>query len=66
MALIYTGRADEIGQIQLPAELLKAKLRTILGRLKDAAERIEKMPISALERWQKLIPQFNNKSTKLI
>lgn len=41
MALIYTGRADEIGQIQLPAELLKAKLRTILGRLKDVAMHIE-------------------------
>ena len=41
MALIYTGRSDEIGQIQLPAELLKAKLRTILGRIKDVAVKIE-------------------------
>lgn len=41
MALIYTGRDDELGQLQLPAELLKAKLRTILGRIKDAATHIE-------------------------
>ena len=41
MALIYTGRSDEIGQIQLPAELLKAKLRTILGRIKHVAVHIE-------------------------
>lgn len=42
MALIYTGREDEIGQIQLPALLLKAKLRTILGRIRDDAILIEK------------------------
>jgi len=41
MALIYTGRSDEIGQIQLPAELLKAKLRTVLGRIKEVASHIE-------------------------
>lgn len=37
MALIYTGRADEIGQIQLPRMMLQAKIRTILGRINDAA-----------------------------
>ncbi len=41
MALIYTGRSDEIGQIQLSAELLKAKLRTILGQIKHVAVHIE-------------------------
>jgi aerotaxis receptor len=41
MALIYTGRSDEIGEIQLPAELFKAKLRTILGRIKDASDKIK-------------------------
>lgn len=41
MALIYTGRADEIGQIQLPEALHTAKLRTILGRIKEAASKIK-------------------------
>jgi aerotaxis receptor len=40
MALVYTGRDDEIGQIQLPALLLSAKLRTILGRINDASIKI--------------------------
>jgi aerotaxis receptor len=37
MALIYTGRTDEIGQIQLPRMMLEAKIRTILGRIHDVA-----------------------------
>jgi aerotaxis receptor len=41
MALIYTGRADELGEIQLPSILHKAKMRTVLGRIKDAADKIK-------------------------
>ena len=52
MALIYTGRSDEIGQIQLPAELLRAKLRTILGRIKHVAVHIEE---SARDSSQSLV-----------
>ncbi len=37
MALVYTGRSDEIGQIQLPKMMLQAKIRTILGRISDAS-----------------------------
>lgn len=40
MALIYTGRTDEIGQIQLPRMMLQAKIRTILGRISDASAHI--------------------------
>jgi len=40
MALIYTGRNDEIGQIQLPRMMLQAKVRTILGRISDASIKI--------------------------
>lgn len=40
MALIYTGRADEIGQIQLTAEFLKGRLGTTLGRIRDSATSI--------------------------
>ncbi len=43
MALIYTGRADEIGQIQLPKMMLQAKMRTILGRINDASTRISQL-----------------------
>lgn len=41
MALIYTGRSDEIGQIQLTAEFLKGRLGTTLGRIRDSAVSIE-------------------------
>lgn len=41
MALIYTGRSDEIGQIQLTAEFLKGRLGTTLGRIRDSAASIE-------------------------
>jgi len=41
MALIYTGRSDNVGNILLPAELLKAKLRTILGRVREESVHIE-------------------------
>ncbi|MDO8825135.1 PAS domain-containing methyl-accepting chemotaxis protein [Methylophaga sp.] len=42
MALIYTGRSDEIGQIQLTTEFLKGRLGTTLGRIRDSAASIEK------------------------
>ena len=41
MALIYTGRSDEIGQIQLPTEFLRGRLGTTLGRIRDSAGNIE-------------------------
>jgi len=41
MALIYTGRSDEIGQIQLATEFLKGRLGTTLGRIRDSAANIE-------------------------
>lgn len=41
MALVYTGRDDELGQIQLPVELVRARLRTVIGRIKDEAGAIE-------------------------
>ncbi len=41
MALIYTGRCDEVGQIQLATEFLKGRLGTTLGRIRDSAASIE-------------------------
>ncbi|MGB5856406.1 MAG: methyl-accepting chemotaxis protein [Oceanisphaera sp.] len=38
--LIYTGRQDEIGQLQLTIQVLQAKLRTALGRVGDAADEL--------------------------
>lgn len=37
MALVYTGRNDAIGQIQLIADLLRGRLRTTLSRMKESA-----------------------------
>jgi len=36
--LIYTGRQDEIGQLQLTIEVLQAKLKTALIRVSEAAD----------------------------
>ena len=49
MALIYTGRSDEIGQIQLPAELLKAKLRTVLSLIRDVVDNIDKSAADSVQ-----------------
>ena len=40
MALVYTGRNDEIGQLQLVPELLRGRLRTTLSRMKESASDI--------------------------
>ena len=40
MSLVYTGRTDEIGQLQLAARILKARLRTVLGRVTHSASTI--------------------------
>lgn len=38
--LIYTGRQDEVGQLQLTIQVLQAKLKTALGRVGDAADEL--------------------------
>jgi aerotaxis receptor len=38
--MMYTGRSDEIGQIQVAMQMLKAGQRTTLGRVADSAESI--------------------------
>lgn len=40
MAYVYSGSTDEISQITLANKLLNAKLRTVLVRLSDTAEKI--------------------------
>ncbi len=40
MSLVYTGRTDEIGQLQLSGRILKARLRTVLGRVRQSATTI--------------------------
>jgi aerotaxis receptor len=34
--MIYTGRSDEIGQVQLAMKMLRSKMRSIVGRISDA------------------------------
>lgn len=40
MSLVYTGRADEIGQLQLSNKILQARLRTVLGRVRHSAANV--------------------------
>lgn len=41
-AQVYTGRHDEIGQLELTIEVLQAKLNTALNRVTEAAEELVK------------------------
>jgi len=38
MQWVYTGRRDELGQIELTSTMLAARLRTVLGRIGEAAD----------------------------
>lgn len=40
LQLVYTRRSDEIGQIQFARKFQDAKMRTISGRISDAAEKL--------------------------
>lgn len=40
MAYIYTGRSDEVGQLQLATQILSGRLRTTLSRTEEAASQI--------------------------
>ena len=40
MAMVYTGRSDEVGQLQLVSILLRGRLRTTLSRMKESAANI--------------------------
>ncbi len=43
MQQVYVGRQDEIGKPLLAIRMLEAKARTILGRIGDAAQQLERM-----------------------
>jgi len=38
--LVYTGRADETGQLELTTRMLEARLRTMIGRVREAAHEL--------------------------
>lgn len=41
--LVYTGRADRIGRIQLALKMLRSRLKTAMGRVADSAENLSTM-----------------------
>ena len=43
MQQVYVGRQDEIGKPLLAIRMLEAKARTVLGRIGDAAQQLERM-----------------------
>ncbi len=47
--LVYSGRGDEIGQLQAQLQALKALSRTILGRVSYAAESLSKVAAESSE-----------------
>jgi|TARA_R110001606_G_scaffold366348_1_gene521450 aerotaxis receptor len=64
MALIYTGRSDEIGQLQLPAQLHKAKLRTVLGRIMETADKVKIEADSSVQALSKIHSTIENQASE--
>jgi aerotaxis receptor len=64
MALVYTGRDDEIGQIQLPGYLFKAKLGTVLGRIMDSADKIKVETDSSAQALDQIHSNIENQSSE--
>src|SRR5690606_24522561 len=41
MQLVYTGRTDELGQLQLALKMCRSQLRAVVGRVLDASHLAE-------------------------
>jgi len=54
MSMIYMGSSDEIAQINLAGKLLSARLRTVLVRLADTAEKIDKEAVKTFQSQQNI------------
>jgi aerotaxis receptor len=54
MSRIYMGSSDEVAQIKLAAKLLRARLRTVLVRLADTAEKIDKEALMTFQSQQNI------------
>lgn len=54
MAEIYMGSADEVSQISLANRLMNARLRTVLVRLADTAEKIDRNARKTFESQQNI------------
>lgn len=46
---VYTGRADELGQLQLAIKMLQSQLETVVWRIGDAAGNLENSALQAVE-----------------
>jgi aerotaxis receptor len=42
MQVVYTGRSDEVGNIEFALKTLRAQLRTVLGRIRESARMVSK------------------------
>lgn len=65
---LYTGRSDELGQVQLSEYFIKAKLRTVLGRIRNLAIDIEdnaKQSTSSLNEVSSLAHHQDEKSAQV-
>ena len=45
---VYTGRADELGQLQLAIKMLQSQLETVVWRIGDAAGNLEESALQAV------------------
>ena len=62
MALIYTGTSDEIGQILLIDKLMEAKIRTMLGRLKDSGSKIEQESFNSIRSQSHILSSIKSQA----
>lgn len=64
MAQIYTGDSDEVSQVKLASDLLNAKLRTVLVRLADTAEKIGAEAIKTFQSQKNIQSSVNSQASQ--
>jgi len=63
--LIYTGRTDELGQIEHAQILLQAKLRTAMGRVKESTKSLAKDAVDIARRNNELSQRTEQQAATL-
>lgn len=61
---VYTGRSDEIGQMQFANLMLEARLRTVLGRVKESASQVGTSAVDMLHTAREALADVENQKVE--
>lgn len=64
MSKIYMGSTDEVAQINLAGKLLRARLRTVLVRLADTAEKIDNEAMMTFQSQQNIQQSVDSQASQ--